>query len=137
VRTAIDTNIISALWSREQMAREVSRWLESAQRDGGLVIAAPVYAELLAHPQASEQFVNDFLADTGIAIDFELQRASWLEAARRFASYAHRRRGSGGQSPKRLPVDFMIGAHALLSADRLLTLDPGRYRQDFPDLRLG
>jgi hypothetical protein len=118
------------------MAREASRWLEEAQRDGGLVIAAPVYAELLAHPQASESFVNDFLLDTGIAIDFELQRASWLEAARRFASYANRRRGSGGQNPKRLLVDFIVGAHALLSADRFLTLDPGRYRQDFPELRL-
>jgi predicted nucleic acid-binding protein len=119
------------------MAREASRWLEEAQRDGGLVIAAPVYAELLAHPQASELFVNDFLADTGIAIDFELRRDSWLEAARRFASYANRRRGSGGQSPKLLLVDFMIGAHALLSADRFLTLDSGRYRQDFPELRIG
>jgi hypothetical protein len=118
------------------MAREASRWLEEAQRDGGLVIAAPVYAELLAHPQASESFVNDFLLDTGIAIDFELQRASWLEAARRFASYANRHRGSGGQNPKRLLVDFIVGAHALLSADRFLTLDPGRYRQDFPELRL-
>ena len=137
MRTAIDTNIISALWSREKMAREVSRWLEEAQRDGGLVIAAPVYVELLAHPQASEPFVNDFLADTGIAVDFELQRPSCLEAARRFASYANRRRESGEQSPKRLLVDFMIGSHALLCADRLLTLDPDRYRQDFPELKLG
>lgn len=137
MRTAIDTNIISALWSREQLAQEASRWLEEAQRDGGLVVAAPVYAELLAHPQASEPFVNNFLADTGIAVDFELQRDGWLEAARRFASYANRRRKSGGQSPKRLLVDFMIGSHALLCADRLLTLDPDRYRQDFPELKLG
>lgn len=119
------------------MAREVLRWLEEAQRDGGLVIAAPVYAELLAHPQASESFVNNFLADTGIAVDFELPRDSWVEAARRFASYANRRRESGGQRPKRLLVDFMIGSHALLCADRLLTLDPDRYRQDFPELKLG
>jgi hypothetical protein len=32
--------------------------------------------------------------------------------------------------------DFIIAAHALLRADRLLTLDPTRYRQDFPKLRV-
>ena len=39
-------------------------------------------------------------------------------------------------TPKRLLADFVIGAHALYSADRLLTLDEGRYRRDFPELKL-
>jgi len=30
----------------------------------------------------------------------------------------------------------MVGAHALLAADQLLTLDVGRYSLDFPELRL-
>jgi hypothetical protein len=30
----------------------------------------------------------------------------------------------------------MIGAHALLSADRLMTFDTKVYGQDFPELRL-
>jgi predicted nucleic acid-binding protein len=33
-------------------------------------------------------------------------------------------------------ADFVIAAHALIQADRLMTLDPKRYRQDFPKLRL-
>jgi predicted nucleic acid-binding protein len=41
---------------------------------------------------------------------------------------------AGGK--KRLLVDFLIGAHAFLCADRLLTLDPHRYVQNFPKLRL-
>jgi predicted nucleic acid-binding protein len=38
--------------------------------------------------------------------------------------------------PRRLLVDFVIGAHALLRADRLLTLDTSLYKQDFPDLKI-
>jgi predicted nucleic acid-binding protein len=33
-------------------------------------------------------------------------------------------------------VDFLIGAHALLQADRLFTLDPKIYEQDFPEVRM-
>jgi predicted nucleic acid-binding protein len=35
-----------------------------------------------------------------------------------------------------LPADFVIAAHALLKADRLMTLDANRYGVDFPQLRL-
>jgi predicted nucleic acid-binding protein len=35
-----------------------------------------------------------------------------------------------------LLADFLIGSHALVQADRLLTLDPHRYSQDFPEVRL-
>ncbi len=100
------------------------------------MIAAPVYAELLAYPRATESFVNDFLTNTGIVIDFDLQRAAWLEAGRRFASYANRRRRESGEHPRRLLIDFVIGSHALLQADRLMTLDASRYRRDFPELKL-
>jgi hypothetical protein len=57
-----------------------------------LVISGPVYAELLAHPEATDTFVDRFLEETGIRIDFELPKNVWLEAGRRFARYARRRR---------------------------------------------
>lgn len=136
MRTAIDTNILSALWSKEPSAVHIGTGLGKAKNDGGLVVSAPVYAELLAYPGATEDFVNGFLENTGIAVDFALDENVWVEAGRRFARYANRGRRTSGKTPRRLLADFLVGAHALAQADRLMTLDPQRYKQDFPDLKL-
>src|SRR5437762_14130884 len=101
MRTAIDTNVLSALWSKEPLALDIARNLGNAKREGGLVVSAPVYAELLAYPKATESFVNDFLADTGIAVDFEFQQTVWLVSVRRLARYAKRQRRSAHPGPKR------------------------------------
>ena len=136
MRTAIDTNVLSALWSKEPSASDIARNLGNAKADGGLVVSGPVYAELLAYPKAEESFVNDFLADTGITVDFAFQESVWVEVGRRFARYAKRRRRPSRQAPKRLLADFIIGSHALVHADRFMTLDPKRYARDFPELKL-
>lgn len=113
MRTAIDTNISSALWSSEQVADSLAKKLGDAKIEGGLVIGAQVYAELLAHPKATEGFVNSFITDTGIVLDFTLDEPVWLEAGRRFARYAKRRRQSVPEGPKRLLAGFIVGSHAL------------------------
>jgi predicted nucleic acid-binding protein len=136
MRTAIDSNVFSALWSNEPLAGAAAERLGSAKDEGGVVISAAVYAELLAYPKATESFVNSFLEDTGVEVDFELQRSTWIEAGRRFAAYAKRRRRTARQSPKRLLADFIIGSHALAQTDRLMTLDAKRYERDFPELKL-
>ncbi len=136
MRTAIDTNILSALWSKESSASAIAKNLGNAKAEGGLVVGAPVYAELLAFSKATESFVNNFLSDTGIFVDFDFQQPVWLEAGRRFARYAKRRRRAARLGPRRLLADFIIGSHALAQADRLMTLDPQRYKQDFPELKL-
>jgi predicted nucleic acid-binding protein len=112
------------------------RQLGVAKSDGALLISPVVYVELLAYPNATEKFVREFLADTGIGVDFSLKEEVWQEAGRRFAKYADRRRRSGSSQPKRLLADFVVGAHALLHADRLLSLDPAVYGQDFPEIKL-
>ena len=136
MRTSIDTNVLSALWSGEPPAMELAQKLGEAKTEGGLIVGALVYAELLVHPKATESFVNQFLADTGIVVDFELQKPVWLEAGRRFARYAKQRRKTSRAGAKRLLADFIIGSHALKQADRLMTLDPKRYQRDFPELKL-
>jgi len=100
------------------------------------VIGAPVYCELLAYPSATRRLIQDFCAETGVQVDFQLDESVWQRAADAFAVYAQRRRRSQGGGPKRLLVDFVIASHALLRADRLMTLDPSRYQRDFPKLRL-
>src|SRR2546430_2286458 len=47
MRTAVDTNVLSALWSKEALGLDIARNLGNAKTEGGLVVGAPVYAELL------------------------------------------------------------------------------------------
>jgi predicted nucleic acid-binding protein len=136
VITALDTNVISAIWSAELSAKAVSKALAAARAEGGLVIAAPVYAELLAYPKMTTEDLDQFLRGGRVDVEFDLDRRVWAEAGLRFSRYAARRRHSRADQPQRLLADFIIGAHALLHADRLLTLDVARYRRDFPQLRL-
>jgi predicted nucleic acid-binding protein len=136
MRTSLDTNILSALWSNEPGAASIAKRLGEAKQAGAILVSGVVYAELLAYPKATEDFVNDFFEQTGILMDLRFQDTVWLEAGQRFARYANRRRKAKGEGPRRWLADFLVGAHALLQADRLMTLDPGRYRLDFPELRL-
>jgi predicted nucleic acid-binding protein len=114
----------------------IAAQLSRARAEGALVISAPVFVELSAVPGLNVQTVRKALAETSIAIDFDLEEDVWMLAAASFAAYAMRRRRSGGDSPKRLLADFVIAAHALLRADRLMTRDANRYSQDFPNLRI-
>lgn len=135
MRTSLDTNILSALWSNEPDAPVIAKRLNEAKQSGAVLVSGVVYAELLAYPGATEKFVEEFFDETGIVLDLRFQEDVWLEAVRRFANYAKRRRRAKSDS-KRLLADFLVGAHALLQADRLLTLDPSRYQRDFPELHL-
>jgi predicted nucleic acid-binding protein len=136
MKTALDSNILSSLWSAEATAPHVKQQLVAARAQGSIVICAPVYIELGAHPLVSHGLVDRLLAEAGIDVEFDFEEAVWRKAAERFAAYAQRRRTSGGGSAKRLLADFWIAAHALVSADQFLTLEASRYRQDFPELRL-
>lgn len=136
MRTAIDSNVVSAIWSGEPSTPELVAKLDEARLKGALLISPFVLAELHAYPGATEVFIRGFLSSTGVAVDYRLEERIWAETGRRFARYAARRRESSGTGPKRLLADFLIGTHALVQADQLLTLDPRRYSQDFPEVRL-
>jgi predicted nucleic acid-binding protein len=136
MRTAVDTNILSLFWSGGPLATATAAQLSKARAEGALVVSAPVFVELAAIPTGNAQRVEHLLEEMNITIDFDLGEDVWRLAATSFSAYALRRRRSGGGSPKRLLADFVIAAHAMLKADRLMTRDPARYKLDFPKLNL-
>ena len=134
--TAVDTNVFVAFWDQASTLNSLARsGLDGALAAGSLVIAAPVYAELLAFPTRNEAFLDFFFKDTGIAVDWDIDEQIWRAAGRAFQGYASRRKKhSGAVIPRRILADFLIGAHALRRGHRLLTLDDGLYRAAFPRL---
>jgi predicted nucleic acid-binding protein len=135
--TALDTNVVVALWGPDSsLSLAVQTALESAFSHGSLTVAAPIFAELVAGPGRTEDFVNGFFEDTGIAIDWELDEEVWRSAARAFRGYAERRRKHRDSGTRRILADFLIGAHAASHGHRLLTMDERLYRAAFPTLKI-
>ena len=135
--TALDTNVVVAYWGPDQaLSLAVQTALESAFGQGLVAVAAPVFAELVAGPGRSEDFVNSFFENTGIAIDWELDEAIWRSAGRAFRGYAERRRKQRDVAPRRILADFLIGAHAAAHGYRLLTMDERLFRAAFPTLKV-
>lgn len=133
--TAIDTNVIVAFWDADAtLSGDAQSALDEALARGPLVVAAPVFAELMTAPGRDEAFLNSFLRDTGIRVDWGLDEAVWRAAGRAFQTYAGRRRRQSEPGPRRILADFLIGAHALRLGYHLLTLDNKLYRAAFPGL---
>jgi len=135
--TAIDTNVIVALWANDpDLSLAAQTALEAAFRRGSLVVAAPVFAELIAAPERTEAFVSSLLEENGIVIDWNLNEPIWRAAGRAFQAYAERRRQQRDQGTRRILADFLIGAHAHIRGYRLLSLDQRLYRAAFPTLKI-
>jgi predicted nucleic acid-binding protein len=134
---ALDTNVVRLVLAGTQPAASIlASLLEGYNASEGLVMCAPVYAELLAGPGATVTALDAFLAATGIALDHVLSLAVWQDAGLAFQAYAARRSGAGQALPRRILADFLIGAHALRNATALITLNADDFARLFPSLAL-
>lgn len=133
---ALDTNILVSLINRADPLNEaVGRVLDSLSEER-LVVCGAVYAELLAFRRRTESFVDVFLSETRIDIDWTVGESIWRVAGHTFSKYADRRRKAKTGHPRRILTDFLIGAHAIENSYPLFTLDEGHYRTAFPKLKL-
>lgn len=134
--TAIDTNVLVALLSSTSDLADIAQAsLDRAARRGALIVAAPVYAELLATPGGAMVLADQLLAEARIAVDWSIGEPIWRAAGLAYRGYAKRRRAQRNDpGPRWLLADFVIGAHAVQRAATLLTFDPRLYHISFPAL---
>ena len=99
-------------------------------------MSAPVFIELMGYRGMTVEKLHAFIDTMDITVEFDLDEKVWQRAGEAYAFYAAKRRASGGKEPKRFLADFLIGAHAIFRADRLLTEDVSRYKTYFPELKL-
>lgn len=141
--SAVDTNILlDILIPNAPHGDESERALAEALRAGAVVISDLVYAELAVHFPEQEK-LDRFLDDTGLRLEPSkaeaLYRAgrAWSEYTRRRPAVSCPQCGASLQPRRHVVADFMIGAHAAVQADHLLTRDRGYYATYFPELKLG
>lgn len=135
--TAVDTNVLVALWDKnDRFNMNAQKALDRALASGPLVIAAPVYAELLAKPTRTQRMLDEFFSDANIRVDWEISERVWRLAGVASQAYGIRRLASKDRESRRIVADFVIGAHALANGHSLLTLDRAFFERNFPGLRV-
>lgn len=89
--TAVNTNVIFAMWANEPNASHAESLLTECYARGPLVLCPVVYSELLCHPVIHPSGVEQLLTDADVRIDFDLDQTLWREAGICFRSYLKRR----------------------------------------------
>ena len=129
MRTAVDSSVLLDVLSGDERFGEASRVaLKSAYAQGPLLACEVVWAEVSA-TFGDDQPCAPVLSRLGL--DFEPVSAAAAERAGRAWRVYRARKGS---RKERMVADFLIGAHALDTADRLLSRDRGFFRTYFPEL---
>jgi predicted nucleic acid-binding protein len=127
MKTALDSSVILDVITNDAHWADASEAaLKIALSAGPLLVGECVLAEIA--PALAEDELEGFFSDWMIQF-VPSTRSSASLAGQMFRTYLQRNSG-----PKRVLPDFLIGAHALIHAGRLLARDRGYYRDYFNEL---
>ncbi len=128
--TAVDSSVLIDLFHADPSFLAASmRALSHCQSEGKLVVCETVWAEVAASVSDAKAMAVG-MSGLGVAL-IPGDEHSASEAGRMMHLYKRH----GGKRERVIP-DFLIGAHALVHADRLLTRDDGFFRTYFRDLKV-
>lgn len=151
--TAVDTNALLALLYEDDHTDASEVELRRAYKEGRVVITSIVYAELAAdgHFDATSE-LDQFLEDFSIQL-VEPSQEALFRAGQQFQRYTERRPtelqcpscgtkqtvsceecGEYLAPRQHIAADFVIGGHATVVADALVSFDTTFYRTYFPSL---
>jgi predicted nucleic acid-binding protein len=133
MRTAIDSSVVlDVLVADSRHAARSEAALRQCAAEGVLIVGECVVAEIAPTLGGRGSQVGDLLREWRVEFVPSTEQTAAL-AGSMFGTYLARRRRAG---PRRVLPDFLIGAHAALLSDRLLTRDRGYYRDYFKGLVL-
>lgn len=128
--TAVDTNVLLDVFLGDPRFGQASGGhLREALRLGAIVACDPVWAETASVFPEQADFEKAMRT-------LDIQFLPLTQKAATEAGIAWKRYRSSGGKRLRLVADFLIGAHAVVQCDRLLTRDRGFYREFFHRLKI-
>ncbi len=126
--TSVDTNVLLDVFIPDDEHLGRSRdWLSAAHNRGTIIICDIVYAELVP-AFADRDSLDGALSEIRVTLS-PIDSSIAYEAGLRWKRY----REAGGPRV-RIIADFLIGAHAVATADTFLTRDTGFSSTYFPGL---